>query len=43
MLNLRDFIEGEIVEVNEMVGGMRVGICATDVGEYEVKLNTFIS
>ena len=42
MLNLRDFIEGEIVEVKEMVRGKSTRLCKINAKEYKVKTTYFV-
>ena len=41
MLNRQDFIQKEIVEVNEMVGGMSTGLCRLDADEDDMRIEYF--
>ena len=36
-LNCRDFLQGELIEVNKMVGRKSMGLCGIDAEEDDVK------
>ena len=40
MLNFKHFIQGEIIEVNDMLGGKNVGLCRINAKEDEVNFIT---